>query len=264
MKRLNAEAILKGLTTKSFGRSILCLEKTGSTNDVVLKLAEEGAPEGMVVLAETQTQGRGRQGRSWSSAAGKSLSFSILLRPKLKPDELSEITLAAAVAVAKTLEEYRFHPRIKWPNDLLLKGKKVCGILTELGPKKDKIASVVLGVGININLGAGDFPGDLKGIATSLYRVSGRKIDRVCFFQSVLLHLEETYGWVAQRRFPKVLTEWRKRSETLGRQVKVTQGHRFFYGQVVDVDEQGALLVRTDAGTVERVLSGDVQLLKIN
>jgi BirA family biotin operon repressor/biotin-[acetyl-CoA-carboxylase] ligase len=181
----------------------------------------------------------------------------------LKPDELSEITLAAAVAVAKTLEDYRFRPRIKWPNDLLLKGKKVCGILTELGPKKDKMASVILGVGININQRAKDFPGDLKGLATSLYRISGRKIDRVRFLQSVLFRLEETYGWVGQRRFSKVLSEWSERSETLGRQVKITQGSRVFYGQVTGLDEKGALLVRDDIGMVERVTSADVEILKV-
>jgi len=263
LKPLRAENILKGLKTRCFGQSILCLEKVGSTNDIILKMAEEGAPEGLVALAEAQTKGRGRQGRSWSSASGKSLTFSLLLRPKIRTEEFSEITLAAAVAIAKTLEDYRFQPRIKWPNDLLLKEKKVCGILTEWGPPRDKMASLVLGVGLNLNQGAKDFPRALRSGATSLYRFSGKKVDRVRFLQSLLIHLEETYGWVTQRRFSKVLSEWRKRSDTLGRQVKLTQGSRIFYGQAVDLDEKGALLVRTDTGIIERVTSGDVQLLKI-
>ncbi|HJT24473.1 MAG TPA: biotin--[acetyl-CoA-carboxylase] ligase, partial [bacterium] len=190
---MKPEQILRGLKTKSFGRNLLWLEKTTSTNDVVAELARQGAPEGTVVAAETQTKGRGRQGRHWSSTAGKSLAFSVLLRPKLHADELPEITLASAVAVAKTLEDFHFKPQIKWPNDLLLEGRKVCGILTEMGPKKDRMASVVLGIGMNLNQTAKDFPKELGVIATSLYRMSGRKINRGPFFQKLLLHLEETY-----------------------------------------------------------------------
>jgi BirA family biotin operon repressor/biotin-[acetyl-CoA-carboxylase] ligase len=166
------------------------------------------------------------------------------------------MTLAAAVAVAKTLEEFRFKPQIKWPNDLLLDGKKVCGILTEMGPKKDKMISVVLGIGINMNQTTRDFPTELKEIATSLYRFSGRKINREVFFQKLLTRLEETHHWVAERRFSKVLSEWRQRSATLGRQVKVIHAYHVLYGQAVDVDEKGALLVRNDTGL------GDVQILQ--
>jgi BirA family biotin operon repressor/biotin-[acetyl-CoA-carboxylase] ligase len=130
-----------------------------------------------------------------------------------------------------------------------------------MGPKKDKMPSVVLGIGVNLNQVTRDFPRELREKATSVYRFSGRKIDRVRFFQSLLRHLEETYHWVTDRRFSKVLDEWRKRAATLGRQVKVTQGHHSFYGQVMDVDERGALLVRNDIGMVERVTSADVEMI---
>ena len=228
---------------------------------MILKLAEEGCSEGTVVLSESQTKGRGRQGRHWTSTEGKSLAFSILLRPSLHPDELSEITLAAAVAVAKTMEYFHLRPQIKWPNDLLLGGLKVCGILTEMGPKKDKIPSVVLGIGINLNQSTKDFPKELRQTATSFYRSAGRKIDRVRFFQKLMYCLEGTYQWVGERRFSKVLSEWRKRSVTLNQQVKVSQGHHVFHGQVLDLDEKGALLVRNDLGMIERVTSGDVEIL---
>jgi BirA family biotin operon repressor/biotin-[acetyl-CoA-carboxylase] ligase len=260
---LTSEKVLKGLSTKVFGRVLYCFPKVTSTNDVILQLAQGGAPEGTVVAAEVQTQGRGRQGRRWVLSEGKALAFSVLLHPHLHPDEVSEITLAAAVAVAKSLEDYRFRPRIKWPNDLLLSGLKVCGILTEMGPKKDKMLSAVLGIGVNLNQSARDFPAGLRKTATSLYRASGRKVDRVRFFQRLLVHLEETYRWVSERRFSKVLSEWRKRSDTLGQQVKVTQGYHHFYGQAVDLDEKGALLVRSDWGMTERVTSGDVETLKL-
>ena len=125
---MTPEAIQKGLRTRSFGRILHCLSQVGSTNDVALHLAAQGAPEGTVVTAETQTRGRGRQGRRWSTAKGKALAFSIVLRPRIHPDELAEITLAGAVAIARAMEDYGFKPSIKWPNDLLIKGKKVCGI----------------------------------------------------------------------------------------------------------------------------------------
>jgi BirA family transcriptional regulator, biotin operon repressor / biotin---[acetyl-CoA-carboxylase] ligase len=261
--RMTPEAVLKGLKTRVLGRSLLCLEKTTSTNDVILELARQGALEGTTVTADIQTQGRGRQGRKWTQTQGKGLAFSLLLRPKLHSDELPEITLAAAVAVAKTVESFRLKPQIKWPNDLLLGGRKVCGILTEMGTKKDKMASVVLGIGVNLNQTTQDFPRELRGIATSFYRFSGRKVDRARFLQVLLGHLEETYHWVGERRFSKVLAEWRKRAVTLGRQVKVTQAHHVFYGQVMDIDEKGALLVRKDSGIVERVTSGDVEVVPV-
>jgi BirA family biotin operon repressor/biotin-[acetyl-CoA-carboxylase] ligase len=126
------------------------------------------------------------------------------------------------------------------------------------------MASVVLGIGVNLNQGKADFPKALLGIATSLYRHSGRKLDREKFLQKLLLELEGTYRWLLERRVSKILSEWRKRSVTLGKQVKVTQGRHVFFGQAVEIDEKGALLVRTDSGIMERVVSGDVQMLKIN
>lgn len=230
---------------------------------MVLELAKEGCAEGTVAVAELQTKGRGRQGRTWASSAGKSLTFSLLLRPRLSAGELPMITLAAAVAVARTLESFRLKPRIKWPNDILMGGKKICGILTEMGPGKDRILSMVLGIGINVNQGSGDLPRELRGISTSLYRVSGRKIDRERLLGKLLLDLEETYRWVMEKRLSKLLGEWRKRALPMGAQVKVTQGRHVFYGQTLDLDEKGSLLVRTDSGIVERVISGDVETLRI-
>jgi len=260
---MNPELIQKGLRTKTLGRSLLCLEKTTSTNDVVSEMAHQGAPEGTVILAETQTKGRGRQGRRWTTLEGKSLAFSILLKPRLPMDELPEITLAAAVAVAKVLEDFHLKPRIKWPNDLLLDGRKVCGILTETAHKREKPSMVVLGIGINLNQTPKDFPKELRETATSCFISAGRKIDRVRFFQKMMFRMEEAYHWVVERRFSKVLQEWRKRNAIQGRQVKVQQGHHSFYGQVLDADEKGALLVRNDVGMVERITSGDVHILNV-
>ena len=172
------------------------------------------------------------------------------------------ITLAAAVAVAQTLEGYGLKPQIKWPNDLLLGGKKICGILTEMGPRYDNRLSVILGIGINLNQRAGDFLLPIRSLATSVYRASGRKVDRIEFLQKLMLKLETVYGRMNRKRFDQVLTQWRKRSLTLGQWVKVIEGRKKFEGQIADVDRNGFLLVRREKGSVEKVLSGDIELLK--
>ncbi len=256
------EVFWKGLKTRSFGRSILFLGEVGSTNDIARRLAEEGAPEGTVVTAESQTQGRGRRGRPWASTPGKSLLFSIVLRPKLPPDELPKITLAAAVAVARTCRTFRIKAGIKWPNDLLVDGRKLCGILTETAPKKDKMTPVVLGIGINLHQTTRDFLKELRPIATSCFLATGRKVKNALFFQELLRELESTYGWLTNGDLDRVLLEWRKNSVSLGKRVKVTQANGVFVGEAFDIDGIGALLVKTGMGKVERVLSGDVEVLE--
>jgi BirA family biotin operon repressor/biotin-[acetyl-CoA-carboxylase] ligase len=256
------EAFWKGLKTKTFGRSFYSFSEVTSTNDIAAQLVEKGVPEGTLVTAEAQTKGRGRQGRVWTTSQGKALAFSLVLKPRLSSQEIAGITLASAVAVAKTLEAYGLKPQIKWPNDLLLKDKKVCGILTEVGPRHDNRQSVILGIGLNLNQGAKDFPLAIRSLATSLYRASGRKVDRVEFLQKLMGHLETVYGWMNQKKFSRVLSEWRKRSVTLGQWVKVTQIAKTFEGQVVDIDPRGFLLVRRETGHTETVLSGDIEILK--
>jgi BirA family biotin operon repressor/biotin-[acetyl-CoA-carboxylase] ligase len=214
-------------------------------------------------MAEVQTKGRGRQGRVWTTSQGKALAFSLVLKPKLDIQQIPGITLAAAVAVAQTLEAYGLKPEIKWPNDVLLKSKKVCGILTEMGPKHDNRLSVILGIGINLNQRTGDFPLPIRSLATSVLRISGRKVDRIEFLQKLMRKLETVYGLINKKRFSKVLDEWRKRFVTLSREVKVTQGRKSFEGYIVDVDVDGFLLVvRRGTGNIERVLSGDIEILK--
>jgi BirA family biotin operon repressor/biotin-[acetyl-CoA-carboxylase] ligase len=168
------------------------------------------------------------------------------------------------VAVALALEEWKLKPRIKWPNDVYLGGRKVCGILTETRGKQDKIAFAVLGIGINLNQEPGDFSKDLRSLATSYYRHTGKKIDRVAFFQSLLFQLEKVEGWVRKRQFQRVLSEWSKRSLLNQRQVRIHQPGRVLYAQVVGVDERGSLLVRNDFGMVEKILAGDVELLRLS
>lgn len=263
IKAITPEAIQKGLDTRYFGKPLYCFNQLTSTNDLAHELARGGASEGTTVLAESQTKGRGRHGHKWVSQEGKSLTFSIVLRPNLPQERFTELTLTAAVGVAKALERHGFHPGIKWPNDLLLSGRKVCGILTEVGPKKNKMTTAILGIGLNLSQIPADFPADLRPLATSLKIQKGRTPSREILLQEILTKLEEAYGWVREGKFLRVLTEWRQRSVLSGKQVKIVQGGRAFFAQVLDVDERGALLVRTDVGTVERLTAGDVETLRM-
>lgn len=263
-KRFDPELIRRGLATRHFGKPFYSFNELTSTNDLASELARGGASEGTAILAETQTKGRGRSGRKWVSQEGKSLTFSIVLWPNLSQDRFSELTLMAAVGVARALERKGFSPTIKWPNDLLLSGRKVCGILTETGPRKDKMISAILGIGLNCSQTTKDFPLELRGTATSLrIQNKGRNPSQAAMLREIFLRLEESYQWVREGKFHRVLTEWRKRSALSGKQVKVALQGRSFYAQVLDVDERGALLVRTDVGTIERLTVGDVETLRL-
>lgn len=259
---ISAELFAKGLRSRRFGRAFYSFSEVTSTNDIAGDLIRKGTPSGTLVLAESQTKGRGRQGRQWTTSSGKALAFSLVLYPQARPDKIPGITLAAAVGVALTLESYGLQPGIKWPNDILLGGKKLCGILTEMGPRRDNRPSVILGIGINLNQSARDLPAEIRALATSFYRASGKKVDRVEFLQELMKNLEKTCGWWDEGKFARVLKEWRKRSVTLGQKVLVENGVGSFEGQVKDIDEHGFLLVTDKDGLSQKVLSGDVVLLK--
>src|ERR1035441_7761450 len=173
---LHADDLLARLgKTKVIGRDIRVFEQTTSTNDVIEKLARDGVPEAAVFFAESQTKGRGRLGRKWVSPERKGLWFSILLRPDLRPQETTQLTVASATALRRAIQsETGLKPEIKWPNDILVGGRKVAGILTELSAELDRVRHVILGIGMDVNQGAGEFPPELRKLATSLKIESGR------------------------------------------------------------------------------------------
>src|SRR5471030_3146594 len=177
---LHADDLLARLgETKVVGRDIRVFEETTSTNDVIEKLARDGVKEGVVVFAESQTKGRGRLGRKWISPAHKGLWFSILLRPDLRPQETTQLTVAAATALRRAIEsETNLKPEIKWPNDILIGGKKIAGILTELSAEVDRVKHIILGIGVDVNLDANEFPAELRKTATSLKIEAGEMISR--------------------------------------------------------------------------------------
>ncbi len=249
------------LNTREIGHALHWLSEVGSTNDVARKLADEGAAHGEVVLAESQTGGRGRRGRSWSSPSGVNVYLSVVLRPELPPARAPELTLLAAVAVCEAIRGAGVAAVIKWPNDVLVEDRKLAGILTELAADPDRVQWVVLGIGVNVNAEATDFPEELRAIATSLATERREQVPRVLFTAALLSRLEEWLDRHAALGFEPVREAWRSMSSTLGRRVRVVAPGRELTGVAEDVDAGGALLVRTAHG-LERVLAGDVELLR--
>lgn len=249
--------------TKIIGRDIRVFQETTSTNDIVEKLARDGVKEGVVVFAESQTRGRGRLGRKWISPARKGLWFSVLLRPDLRPQEATQLTVASATALRRAIEsETGLQPEIKWPNDILIRGKKVAGILTELSAEVDRVKHIILGIGIDVNLDANEFPAELKKTATSLKIETGKTNSRAELAVAMLRELDFDYARIGGGKFLAVANEWESRSATIGKSVTVHIGDRKIRGCAESLDDDGALLVRTEHGRLERVIGGDVTLEK--
>ncbi|MDW7649840.1 MAG: biotin--[acetyl-CoA-carboxylase] ligase [Bacillota bacterium] len=248
-----------GLETNILGKKVIHQHEVESTNRVLRELADKGEPEGTVVLAEQQTAGRGRLGRSWSSPQG-GVWLSVLLRPSLPPFKVQLVTLLAAVAAVEATETVvGITPGIKWPNDLLVDGKKLAGILTEVSAEMERVNYLILGIGINVNIPAGNFTGELTETATSLQAATGSSTDRVAWVKTFLTKLEREYIRAQKQGFSDVLERWRRYSVTIGYAVDVNLGNHTVSGTAVDIDEQGALLVKTDTA-VETFLAGDVSL----
>jgi BirA family biotin operon repressor/biotin-[acetyl-CoA-carboxylase] ligase len=245
------------------GNAIRVLPQTTSTNDEASRAALEGHPEGLVIFAESQSAGRGRMGRRWSSPAGRGLWFSVLLRPSLAPSECTQLTAASANALVRAIQSTTgITPEIKWPNDLLIKGKKIAGILTEMSAELEHVRSVILGIGIDANQTASEFPADLRPIATSLKLATGKTVSRADLAEAVLRELDREYARILAGQFADVAQEWGSRCSTLGKQVTIDMGARRVRGRAEALDENGALLLRTEHGRIERIIGGEVTLTK--
>ena len=261
---LHADDLLSRLgPTHVIGRDIRVFEQTTSTNDVIEKLARDGVREGVVVFAESQTRGRGRLGRAWQSPARKGLWFSVLLRPDLPPQATTQLTVAAATALRRAIQAQTGLPaEIKWPNDILIRGRKTAGILTELNAELDRVKHVILGIGLDVNLTAGDFTADVRRQATSLRLECGEPVSRPELATGLLRELDRDYARVGAGRFAEVADEWEAHCVTLGRRVVIQTGDRRLRGRAESLGDDGAMLLRTDHGHLERILGGDVTLEK--
>lgn len=261
---LHADDLISRLgRPKVVGRDIHVFEKTTSTNDVIEKFARDGMKEGVVVFAEAQTKGRGRLGRHWISPARKGLWFSVLLRPDLRPQEATQLTVAAATALRRAIHHFTALPvQIKWPNDILIHGRKVAGILTELSAELDRVRHVILGIGVDVNLAVAEFPSELRKTVTSLRQELGSAVSRPELATELLRALDEDYARIGAGQFSAEADEWEKHCTTLGQQVVINIGDRKLRGRAEALDNDGALLLRTEHGHLERVIGGDVTLEK--
>jgi len=259
---LSPNKIKQGLKTKVMGRIIHHFAHVSSTQEIAKELATQGAVEGTVIIAETQSAGRGRLGRGWFSPAG-GIWMSLLLSPKKPVQELQVLNLLAALAVSRSIEKAcGLEARIKWPNDILIQGKKVAGILSEAFAKGGIVSDVVLGVGINANVETELFPFDLRLSATSLSATLGNSVDRVTFVQSLLEELETLYEKFEREGSGFIINELKRLSTTLGRKVKVISFDEVAEGLAVDIHTDGALVVRVEGGTTKLFYSGDVSIIE--
>jgi BirA family transcriptional regulator, biotin operon repressor / biotin---[acetyl-CoA-carboxylase] ligase len=256
---LAAEEISSGLKTRIMGRpSIVVFKQTDSTNQQAKLLAGKGAPEGTVVLAESQTSGRGRRGRTWLSPAGQGLCLSIILRPPLTPAQAPQITLMTAVAVARTLANAGIQANIKWPNDILVEDRKIAGILTEISTEMDQVDWVIVGLGLNVNTPARQIPPDIRGQATSIWIQKGHGLSRTELLVDLLQDFEACYEQLKTGGFGPIMAQWRRMSDIIGRQVYVDVMGTRYCGTVAAVDDDGVLILKDTDGQIRRIFSGDV------
>lgn len=256
-------AVQSAVKTSMIGKNLSFLSEIDSTNTELKRMAANDASEGTVVLSEAQTAGRGRRGRSWMSDPGLGIWMSVLLRPLIHPSQVQTITLAASIAVVRALEKHGINGLgIKWPNDILINGKKVCGILTELSAEADRTEWVVLGIGLNVNHQQEDFPDDLKPSATSLklsFGESGHFI-RSQIASDIINELEDVYLSFLQKGPAWVAQEWKKHNVTLGKRVNLITANETLQVDVLDITKDGQLIVKYDDGTTGTILSGEISL----
>lgn len=251
------------LHTETFGRHVVYLESTQSTNEEAKKIAREGAEEGTIVVAEEQITGHGRLARGFYSPFAKGIWFSLILRPKFFPMEASKCTLLAAVGVCRGIIRMGLADAgIKWPNDILVHGKKLVGILTLMSASMEKIDYIIMGIGINTGIKKNEFPEDFREGATSFLN-EGINVSRKDLLAAILGELEKEYSIAQDEGFDKVLDDWRALSVTLGQEVRVIFGDDSYTGKAVDIDRDGCLLVNTGS-EVKRVIAGDVSIRPVD
>ncbi len=258
------DEVTVGLGTAVIGNRIEYFADVPTTNEEAKKLARAGCPEGTVVVAESQSGGKGRMDRSWFAPRARGLWFSAVLRPQVNLVDTPQITMVVAVAVALAIREHTgVAVGIKWPNDLLVEGKKLCGILVELNAEMDRVNFMVAGIGINVNIDSNQFTPELSEIATSLKIAAGHHIPRVPLLRAILRSFDIWYQRWLHDGFAPILNKWRELCVTLDCPVTVHNLKDSYVGHALDVDETGALLVKMPDGTVRRLVAGEVSLRKV-
>ena len=255
---IKSSEILKDLNTKYVGKNLYVFKEVSSTNTLAKFLSMNDVENGTVIISEKQTQAKGRSGKQWESPLG-GVWMSIILNPNVDHSKLPLITLATGVAVAKTLESIGVeNPEIKWPNDIMINGKKVCGILTEAVAKFNTIENVIIGVGIDANLDVEQFPEELREGTTTLKKELGRDGNENLLIKTFLEEFEKISEQFSHEGYEDILKEWRKRSYSIGKIVEVREPFNTYYdAYVLGISKEGALVVEKIDGTLEKVISGE-------
>ncbi len=255
--------IREGLGTCVFGKkNILHFIQAESTNMTAETLANQGAAEGTVVVAEHQTKGRGRLGRTWFSPGGEGIYVSVILRPSIPPNDAPKLTLMASVAVAEAIRTCApVEASIKWPNDIMIGGRKVAGILTEMSTDMDRIHYVIIGMGININNPSENFPYEIREIATSLFSETGKIFSRAEILRKCLESLERYYETFKEKGFLPIMKRWEELTEMMGATIRVDAIGNTYSGTFKGINEDGFLVMRDSYGGVKRIISGDVSIV---
>ena len=260
---LMPEAIQSGLECRLVGSRIISLDETDSTNLQACRLGDDGAVDGLVVIADRQSSGKGRMGRQWESPGGVNLYASVLLRPPVMPFEAPKLTFLSAVAVCRAIKNCTgLQSKVKWPNDILLNGAKVAGLLNEMSSETDQVHYVVLGIGVNLNMHAEQFPADLRYPATSLAIAIGQPVSRLAFTRTLLQELDALYQLYLEQGSAPVFAAWTELCDLTGQEVLVDCNNLLIEGTMIGLADDGALLVRTATGKIETIYAGDVKPAK--
>ena len=258
---LTFEEVKNFLSTKHIGKNMIYYDSIGSTNSKAKELAELGQEHGTVIISEEQTTGRGRLGRNWVSPKYKGIWMSIILRPNIITENVSQITLLGAAAVQKAIMKMGIKTSIKWPNDIVLNSKKVCGILTEMSGEIDHINYLVMGIGINVNFEEGDLPDELKDVATSLALESGKYMQRKLLLANVLNIFEELYNdFVQNGNIKETIEICRENSMLIGNEIQLINRGKVRIAKAIDISDQGELVIENHQGIVEYIVSGEVSI----
>jgi BirA family biotin operon repressor/biotin-[acetyl-CoA-carboxylase] ligase len=260
---LDLKSIRQRLAAQRLGTEFHYFAEIGSTNTYARRLAEQGARDGELVIADSQTEGRGRLGRHWVSPPNVNLYLSFVLRPKLPPARAPQITLMAAVALAETLKFFLpVPPSIKWPNDIIVDGKKLAGILTEVTCGTDSVEFVILGIGVNVNYPVALMPEEIRECATSVLIECQNKVSREDLLQRLIQDLDRCYGEIEENGFAPLAPRWEAYFGWRGQRVRIELLDQIVFGIAKGIDRDGALVLEDAQGRVQRVIAGDVTLVR--
>ena len=259
--KISDNEIKIGLKTRKMGHHVHFEETVTSTQKIAQTLANEGAEEGTIVVAEQQTNGRGRMARQWYSPSGTGIWMSLIIRPNIAVQATPQLTLLTAVAIVQAIEEITpLKPDIKWPNDILINGKKLVGILTELQAEADRVHSIIIGTGINVNQSITDFPEELHHVATSIHLETDKQWDRAQLIQEILLKFENLYSLYLAQGFRPIKLLWEGYAVSLQKPITARTINGTVEGKAIGINDAGVLLIQTSDGSVKQIYSADIEL----